>query len=164
MDLINPSIGLIFWTTLTFVILLFMLKKLAWVPIIGALRSREDAIQSALNSAEHAKKEMAKLTADNEKLLDEARLERDKILKEAKDAGTAMLDEAKSNAALTSVKMIEDAKAAINTEKHAALAEVKNQVALLSLEIAEKLIKKQLSDDKAQKEMVADFIKDINLN
>ena len=164
MDLINPSIGLIFWTTLTFVILLFLLKKLAWIPIMGALRSREDAIQSALNSAEDAKEEMSKLTADNEKLLDEARLERDKILKQAKDAGTAMLEEAKSNAATTTTKMIEDAKAAINTEKQAALTEVKNQVALLSLEIAEKLVKKQLSDDKAQKEMVADFLKEINLN
>ena len=164
MDLINPSIGLIFWTTLTFVILLFLLKKLAWTPIIGALRSREDAIHSALSSAEDAKNEMAKLKSDNEKLLDEAKLERDKILKQARDAGSTMLEEAKADAAKTSAKMIEDAKAAINTEKQAALTEVKNQVALLSLEIAEKLVKKQLSNDKAQKEMVTDFLKDINLN
>lgn len=164
MDLLNPSIGLIFWTTLTFVILLFLLKKLAWVPIIGALRSREDAIQSALNSAVDAKNEMAKLTSDNEKLLEEARLERDKIIKEARDAGRVMMEEAKADAATASVKMIEDAKAAINTEKMAALTEVKNQVAMLSLEIAEKLVRKQLSNDKAQKDMVADFVKDINLN
>jgi F-type H+-transporting ATPase subunit b len=164
MDLINPSIGLIFWTTLTFVILVFLLKKLAWVPIIGALRSREDEIKSALSSAEEAKKEMAKLTSDNEKLLEEARLERDNIIKDARDAGKAMIEEAKAGAATTSAKMIEEAKAAINTEKMAALTEVKNQVAVLSIEIAEKLVKKQLSNDKAQKDMVADFVKDINLN
>ena len=104
------------------------------------------------------------LTSDNEKLLEEARFERDNIIKQARDAGNVMMDEAKAGAATISAKMIEEAKAAINTEKMAALTEVKNQVAVLSMEIAEKLVKKQLSNDKAQKDMVADFVKDINLN
>lgn len=164
MELLTPGTGLLFWQVIVWIILIYFLAKFAWKPIVQSLRIREDSIKEALDSAEQAKEEMAKLTADNEKLLDQARLERDKILKEAKDAGTAMLEEAKSNAATTSTKMIEDAKVAINTEKQAALTEVKNQVALLSLEIAEKLVKKQLSDDKAQKEMIADFLKEINLN
>jgi len=164
MELLTPGTGLLIWQIIVWVILIFLLSKFAWKPIVQSLRIREDSIKDALESAVQAKEEMSKLKSDNEKLFAEARLERDKILKEAKDAGTTMLEEAKSNAATTTTKMIEDAKAAINTEKQAALTEVKNQVAMLSLEIAEKLIKKQLSDDKAQKEMVSDFLKDINLN
>lgn len=164
MELLTPGTGLLFWQAIVWIILIFFLSKFAWKPIVQSLRIREDGIKEALESAEEAKKEMAKLTSDNEKLLEEARVERDKIIKEARDAGSAMLEEAKAGAAKTSAKMIEDAKAAINTEKMAALTEVKNQVAILSLEIAEKLIRKQLSNDKAQKEMVADFVKDINLN
>jgi len=164
MELLTPGTGLLFWQAIVWIILIYFLAKFAWKPIVQSLRIREDGIKEALESAEEAKKEMAKLTSDNEKLLEEARVERDKIIKEARDAGIAMLEEAKAGAAQTSAKMIEDAKAAINTEKMAALTEVKNQVAILSLEIAEKLVKKQLSNDKAQKDMVADFVKDINLN
>ncbi len=164
MELLTPGTGLLVWQTIVWVILIFFLGKFAWGPIVQSLKIREDSIQEALDAAQDAKNEMAKLTSDNEKLLEEARLERDKIIKEARDAGSTMLEEAKAGAATMSAKMIEDAKSAINTEKMAALTEVKNQVAVLSLEIAEKLIKKQLSNDKAQKEMVADFVKDINLN
>lgn len=164
MDLINPSIGLIFWTTLTFVILLFLLKVLAWRPIIGALRSREDSINDALNAAERAKADMQKLQSKNEKLLEEARVERDNIIKEARAAANALKEEAKEEASKISSKMVEDARNAIHTEKQAALADVKNQVATLSLEIAEKLIKTQLKNDKAQKSLVEEFVKELNLN
>jgi len=158
------SPGLFFVQSFILLLLIFALRKLAWKPILDALRIREDGIKEALESAEEAKNEMAKLTSDNQKLLDEARLERDKIIKEARDAGAVLLEVAKTNASATSTKMVEDAKAAINTEKQAALTEVKNQVALLSLEIAQKLVKNQLNNDKAQKEMVTQFVKDINLN
>ena len=164
MELLTPGTGLLFWQAIVWIILIYFLAKFAWKPIVQSLRIREDSIKEALDSAEQAKEEMAKLTSENEKLLEEARLERDKIIKEARDAGNAMMEEAKAGAAATSVRMIEDAKATINTEKLAALTEVKNQVAMLSLEIAEKLVKRQLSSDKAQKEIVADFVKDINLN
>jgi len=164
MELLTPGTGLLFWQAIVWIVLIFFLSKFAWKPIVQSLRIREDSIQEALDSAEDAKKEMAKLTSDNEKLLEAARLERDNILKEARDAGNVMMEEAKAGAATASAKMIEEAKTAINTEKMAALTEVKNQVAVLSMEIAEKLVKKQLSNDKAQKDMVADFVKDINLN
>ena len=164
MELLTPGTGLLFWQAIVWIVLIFFLSKFAWKPIVQSLRIREDSIQEALDSAEEAKKEMAKLTSDNEKLLEEARFERDNIIKQARDAGNVMMDEAKAGAATISAKMIEEAKAAINTEKMAALTEVKNQVAVLSMEIAEKLVKKQLSNDKAQKDMVADFVKDINLN
>lgn len=164
MDLINPSIGLIFWTTFTFVILLFLLTKLAWKPIVGALKSREDSINDALKAAEIAKEDMKKLQSKNEKLLDQARIERDNIIKEARNASNALKEEAKEEASKISTKMVEDARLAINTEKQAALTDVKNLVANLSLEIAEKLIRTQLKDDKAQKALIEDFVKELNLN
>jgi len=164
MELLTPTTGLLFWQAIVWMILIVLLAKFAWKPIVQSLRIREDSIKEALESAVQAKEEMSKLKSDNERLLAEAKVERDNIIKQARDAGNMMMDEAKAGAATTSAKMIEDAKAAINTEKMAALTEVKNQVAVLSLEIAEKLVKKQLSNDKAQKDMVADFVKDINLN
>ena len=164
MDLINPSIGLIFWTTFTFVILLFLLTKLAWKPIIGALRSREDSINDALKAAEIAKEDMQKLQSKNEKLLEQARVERDNIIKEARNASNALKEEAKEEASKISAKMVDDARAAIRTEKQAALTEVKTLVASLSLDIAEKLVRTELKDQKAQKALIEDFVKDLNLN
>jgi len=164
MDLLTPGPGLIIWQLFVFVLLVFLLGKLAWKPILGSLKEREESIQQALDSAENAKKEMASLKEDNEKLLRETRDERDKILRDARDAGNRIHDQAQADAKKNADRLIEDAKAIIQTEKNAALRDVKEQVAMFSLAIAEKLIKKNLSDDKAQKELANTFIKDLKLN
>ncbi len=164
MDLLTPGTGLLFWQALIFLILLVLLAKFAWKPIMSSLKIREESIQDALDSAERAKEEMSKLQADNQKLLEEARLEKDKILKAARDIAASIKEEAHTDASAQTEKMINDAKMAINTEKQAALAEVRQQVSQLSLQIAEKLLRKNLSDDKAQKDLIEEFVKDINLN
>ena len=164
MELLTPGTGLIIWQLFIFLLLVLLLGKFAWKPIIGALKEREESIQQALDSAEKAKLEMSSLKADNEKLLKEAREERDKILRDAREAANRLNDEAQASAKKTADKIIEDAKAVINTEKQAALRDVKEQVAVFSLEIAERLIKKNLADDKSQKELVNTLIKDLKLN
>ncbi|MEY3405334.1 MAG: synthase subunit [Bacteroidota bacterium] len=164
MDLLTPGTGLLFWQSVVFIALFLFLAKFAWKPIIGALNEREESIRQALESAEKAKEEMAALQAGNEKLLREAREERDRIVRDARDAANRLIDQAQTEARKSADKLIEDAKAVINTEKQAALRDVKSQVALFSIEIAEKLIKKNLSSDKAQKDMVEEFIKEIKLN
>jgi len=164
MDLIIPSAGLIFWQLIGFLALLFILVKFAWKPMLASLAEREASIDGALKSAEQARNEMANLKAENEKLLQEARLERDVILKKAQEASVKMIEEAKTEASKQGAQLIESAKAVIETEKKAALTEVKNQVALLTLEVTEKLLRKKLSDDKAQVELVDQFIKDLKLN
>jgi F-type H+-transporting ATPase subunit b len=147
-----------------FVLLVILLGKLAWKPILSSLKEREESIQQALDSAEKAKVEMAALKSDNEKLLREAREERDKILRDAREAANRLHDQAQTDAKKNADKIIEDAKAIIQTEKNAALRDVKAQVAMFSLDIAEKLIKNNLKDDKAQKELANTFIKDLKLN
>ena len=164
MDLILPSSGLIFWQLFGFLALLFILVKFAWKPMLAAIEERETSINNALKAAETARNEMANLKAENEKLLAEARLERDTILKKAQDASVKMIEEAKTEAVKTGAQMIENAKAVIETEKKAALADVKTQVAALSLEVTEKLLRKNLSDDKSQKDLVDGFIKELKLN
>jgi F-type H+-transporting ATPase subunit b len=164
MDLLTPGTGLIIWQTIVFLLLVFLLAKFAWKPILGSLKEREESIQQALDAAEKAKVEMAALKSDNEKLLREAREERDKILREAREAANRLHDQAQTDAKKNADKIIEDAKAIIQTEKNAALRDVKAQVAMFSLEIAEKLIKNNLKDDKAQKELAETFIKDLKLN
>jgi F-type H+-transporting ATPase subunit b len=164
-QLINDfSPGLFFMQLLIFLVLLLLLSKFAWKPILNSLKAREGSIADALESAENAKEEMAKLQADNQKLLQEARLERDKLLKEATDIANKIKEEAKSDASKQADKIIADAKTSIEIEKNAALKEVTTKVAELSLEIAEKLIRKNLSDDKAQKALAEDFMKDLKLN
>lgn len=163
-DLLSPGLGLIVYQAIGFLILLFVLGKFAWKPILGALKERENTIESALLSAEQAKNEMQALQADNEKLLAEARIERDSILKEAIATANSIKEGAKEETSKITAKMIEEAKAAIEIEKKAALTDVKNQVAMLSLEITEKLLRKQLADQKAQKELIDGFVKDLNLN
>jgi F-type H+-transporting ATPase subunit b len=143
---------------------LFVLAKFAWKPILNGLNERESNIEQALLSAEKAKNEMAQLKADNEKLLAEARKERDSILRDATAAANKLKDEAREQASQESAKIVADAKASIETEKKAALAEVKQQVAQLSLEIAEKVLREKLSDDKAQKAYVSKLVKDLNEN
>lgn len=164
MDLLTPGIGLIFWQFIGFIALLVVLSKFAWPAITEALSAREESIDNALAAAERAKVEMASLKAENEKLLQEARLERDKILKEASDTAKRVIEEAKLEAKKQGDKMIEDAREAIQTEKRAALADVKNQVAMLSVQIAEKLLRKNLANEKEQKSLVEDFVEDLNLN
>lgn len=164
MDLITPGSGLIFWQLFGFLGLLFLLIKFAWKPMLAALEERETSIENALKSAEQARNEMANLKADNEKLLQEARLERDTILKKAQEASVKLIEDAKNEASKVAAQQIEQAKAVIETEKKAALTEVKNQVAILTLEVTEKLLRKTLSDEKSQKALVDEFVKDIKLN
>ena len=164
MQLLTPGVGLIIWQIIVFVLLLIVLGKLAWKPIINSLKERERSIQDALDTAEKARHEMSQLRADNEKLLNEARTERDRILREAREISNKMRDEAQHEAKKTADKIVDDARAAINIEKQAALKEVKVQVAMFSLEIAEKLMKKNLSGDKAQKDLVESYVKDLKVN
>ncbi|HRI78192.1 MAG TPA: F0F1 ATP synthase subunit B [Cyclobacteriaceae bacterium] len=164
MELLTPGSGLLFWQIVVFAALFFLLAKLAWKPILSSLKERETFIQAALDSAEKAKAEMASLKADNEVLLKQAREERDKILREAREAGNRIHDEAQAEAKKNADRLIQDAKSVINIEKQAALRDVRAQVAAFSLEIAEKLIKKNLSSDKEQKDLADGFIKDLKLN
>ena len=164
MELLTPGVGLIFWQVVVFLLLVFLLAKLAWKPILTSLKEREETIQNSLDSAEKAKNEMAALKADNEKLLKEAREERDKILREARDAANRIHDQAQTDAKKNADKIIEDAKMVIQTEKQAALRDVKEQVALFSLEVAEKLIKKNLESDKSQKELVDRYVNELKIN
>ena len=164
MDLITPGFGLIFWQTVVFLGLVLVLGKFAWKPMLNAVKERETSIKESLSSAEKAREEMSKLKSDNEKLLAEARLERDKILKEALATANSIKDEAKTDASKISGKMIEDARTVIISEKQAALAEMKQQIASLSLEITEKLLRKNLADQQDQRQLVDQFINDIKIN
>lgn len=164
MGLISPSTGLLFWQFFGFLGLFFILVKFAWKPILASLDERESSIEDALKAAESARNEMANLKSENEKLLAEARLERDNILKKANDASVLMIENAKAASIKAGAILIENAKAVIETEKKAALAEVKNQVAVLTLEVTEKLLRKTLSEDKAQKDLIDQFIKETHIN
>ena len=164
MDLLIPGEGLIVWQLIIFVLLFLLLSKLAWKPIINSLHDRERSIQDALDTAEKARHEMSQLKSDNEKLLQETREERERILREAREVSIKMREEAQHEAKKVSDKIVEDARAAINIEKQAALKEVKVQVAMFSLEIAEKLMKKNLSTDKAQKDLVETYVKELKVN
>ncbi|GAB4249909.1 MAG: F0F1 ATP synthase subunit B [Vicingaceae bacterium] len=164
LNLLTPAIGLTFWTGLIFLILLFLLSKYAWKPILKAVNEREESIEKSLQAAEKAKEEMAALKADNEKLLNQAREERDLILKEAREAKNKIIEEAKVKANEEGAKIIEAAKQEINNQKMAAFTELKNQVATLSIEIAEKILKEELSSEDKQKAMVENIVKNISLN
>ncbi len=161
MDLVTPSIGLVFWTTLVFVIVLLILRKAAWKPILNAVQEREASIDNALKSAENARKEMERLTADNERILAEARLERDRILKEARELKDNIVNEAKQKASEEGEKMIAAAQAAIHNQKMAAITELKNQVASLSIDIAERVLRKELEDKKKQDALVNELLKEV---
>lgn len=163
MNLTSPE-SLIFWTSLIFIVFFLLMRKLAWKPILGAVKSREDSINSALLAAENAKKDMQNLKADNEKLLAEARAERDMMMKEAREIKEKMINDAKSEAQAQGEKMIEQAKATIASEKNAAIADLKNQVGALSLEIAEKVLKGELANREAQTSLVEKMLGDAKLN
>ncbi|MFZ7115122.1 MAG: F0F1 ATP synthase subunit B [Bacteroidota bacterium] len=164
MELIKPQFGLIFWMALSFLILMFILGKFAFPIIMKSLKEREDSITNALSAAEKAKKEMAALQADNEKLLVQARAERDLMLKEARDTKDAIVAEAKNKAQAEANKILATTRETINNEKNAAITELKNQVAAMSIEIAEKILRQELSNDEKQKTLMDNLMKDISLN
>ena len=163
--LINDfSFGLFIWQVVIFVGLIFLLKKFAWKPILDAVNEREEGIKNALESAENARKEMQNLQADNQRILQEARAERDSMLKDAREMKEKMVADAKSEAQAQGQKMIEQAKAAIESEKNAAMADLKSQVATLSLSIAEKILKDELSNKESQTKLVDQLLGDVKLN
>lgn len=164
MELVTPAIGLIVWTTLTFLILLFLLGKFAWKPILKAVKDRESSISDALKSADKAREEMEELKSDNERILREARAERDGILKDAREISEKMVNEAKEKASAEGAKMVEQAREQIENQKMAAITELKNQVAKMSIDIAEKVIRKELSDKANQEALVGEQLQDFKLN
>ncbi len=158
------SIGLFFWQTLLFVLLLLLLKKYAWKPMLTAVNDREEGIKNALDSAEKAKREMQNLQADNQKLLKEARAEREAMLKEAREIKNKMIEEAKDQAKEEASKLVAQAQASIQSEKKAAIAELKTQVANLSIEIAEKVVREELSNKDKQIKLVESMLGEATLN
>lgn len=164
MELVKPDFGLIFWMTVSFLIVVFILKKFAWKPILTALKERESSIEEALNAAKRAKEEVANMKAENERVLREARNERDILLKEARETKDAIINEARVRAQTEGDRLIMIARESIQNEKMAAISELKNQVAQLSIEIAEKVIRQELSGDEKQKALVNQLLKDVKLN
>ena len=164
MELVTPEIGLIFWTTVVFSLLLIVLKKYAWKPILSAVDERNKSIEDALRAADKAKEEMLSLSADNERILMEAKKERDTILKEGREIKESIIAEAKGKAKVDAEKILTTAKEQIINEKMKAITELKNQVANLSIEIAEKILKSELQDLNKQKELVTKAITDKDLN
>ena len=164
MQLVTPGIGLVFWMTLSFGILFLILKKFAWKPILEMLAEREKSIESALNAAEKAKEELRELNTINEKLLKEAKVERDNMLKEARELKEQIIKEAKDKAKAEADKLIASANETIRSEKSAAINELKQTVANLSIEIAEKILRSELTSEEKQKALTSDLINDIKLN
>lgn len=164
MDLITPEFGLVFWTLITFLVLLFILRKFAWKPILGAVSEREEGIKEALASAEKARQEMENLQADNERILKEARAEREAMLKEARELKNKMIDDAKAEAQQEASKLVAQAQAAIEAEKKAAVADLKSQVAEISISIAETVLKDELSNKTKQEKLVESILEDTSLN
>ena len=158
------SLGLFFWQTLLFIILVLFLKKYAWKPILSAVEQREDGIKDALASAEKAKLEMESLNADNERILVEAKAERDKLLKEARDTKQEIINDAKEKAGSEAEQIISSAKKQIANEKTKAIIELKNKVAVLSIDIAEKVLKRELNNKKNQEEFISEELKKTDLN
>lgn len=162
--LVSPDPGLFIWSTVIFLILFFLLSKFAWKPIVKALDERERFIEESLAKAAMAKAEMEKLISENEDLLKEARLKRDIILKEARDIKDQIVNDAKEQAKAEGAKLIEKAKLEITNQKLAAMAEIKTQVSSLSIEIAEKVLRKQFEDQAKQEALVNDLLKEVKLN
>jgi len=164
MDLVSPGIGLIFWSTLFFLLLLFVLGKFAWPSILTAIRARNESIKQALKAADRAKEEMKKLQADNEKIIAEAREERNAMLREAKEIKEKLIAEAREQATDEAKKIVKSARESIKSEKNAAINEMKEQMARLSVDIAEKILRKELEDTKKQKKLVEKLISEADLN
>lgn len=164
MDLVTPGFGLIFWTSVVFIILLVLLKRMAWTPILNNVDARNKSIEDALEAAKNARDEMSNLKADNDRILKEARAERDEMLKEARELKANIISEAKNAAKDEADKMIASAKVVIENEKAGAISELKNTVGALSVDIAEKVLRAELKDVDKQNALIADMLKDIKLN
>lgn len=158
------SLGLFFWQSVLFIILIVILKKYAWGPILNSVEEREEGIRTAIDEAKAAKAEMAALKASNEDLLKEARIEREAMLKEARDIKEKIVNDASSEAKVEAEKIISNAKEGIEAEKQKAMTEIKNQVAELSIEVASLILKDNLSSDESQKALAEKYVKDLNLN
>jgi F-type H+-transporting ATPase subunit b len=164
MELLNPSFGLVVWTTFSFLILLVLLRRFAWKPILGTIKKREESINNALNSAKEAELKLTALKSENEALLAEARKERDAILKEAREAKERIINEAKGIAQEEAARLTASARENINNEKMKAVTELRNQVAILSVEIAEKILKEKMGDSAKQTEVMENIMKEVTLN
>lgn len=162
--LLTPAFGTVFWASLAFLTVLFILRKVAWGPILKALNDREESITNSLREAENAREEMAALNSDNERLLQEARAKRDAMLKESKEIAERLVSDAKANAREAAAKEVESARSAIETERKAAIAELKAEVAKLSVDIAERLLKEELADAGKQKNLVDKLISESTLS
>lgn len=163
-DLLTPDLGLFLWNLLAFVILYVVLRKTAWKPILKSLKEREQGISDSLASAEKVRAEMAQLKSENEALLAKAREERAQLLKEARETKDKIINEAKEQAKVEAGKIITDARAAIETQKMAALTEVKNQVGTLVIEVAEKVLRRELKDKAAQESYITELSNEVKLN
>jgi F-type H+-transporting ATPase subunit b len=164
MDLLIPEFGLVIFQTIAFLLLMFVLGKFAWKPVLAAIKERENSIDDALNKAELAKQALTEMAAQNEDLMKQARAERDELLKEAKMLKDNIVNEAKSQAQAEGAKLIEKARIEIENQKKAAVAELKGQVSALSLDIAERVLRSQLDDKAKQQDLVASLLKDVELN
>lgn len=164
MELVNPGIGVIFWMALSFGLLLLILGKFVWPPVMRSLNERENRIDEALLAADRTREEMEKMVFTNEKLMLEAKGERDKLIGEARAVKDSLIEEARLKATEEADRIIENARERIQFEKMSALTELKNQIANLSIDIAEKIIAKELSDPSKQEQMAKDSLKDFNLN
>ncbi len=164
MQLVTPGIGLMFWMIVSFGLVLFVLGKYAWKPIMKGIHQREDTIEKALEAANDAKKEMLQLKAGNEQLLRDAKDERDALMRDARKVKEAILDEAREKANEEAARIMENARENIQFEKMAAINELKNQIATISIEIAEKVIGKELENKKAQQELTAKLLKEVKIN
>lgn len=164
MDLLIPSFGLIFWTMLAFLIVVFVLKKYAWKPILQSLNDREKTIGDSLATAERIKAEMAQMKSENEALLVKAREERSQMLKEARDMKEKIINEARDQAKIEGGKIITDAQAAIEQQKMAAITEVKNQIGKLVIEVSEKILRRQLENKPEQEKYIRQLASEVKLN
>jgi F-type H+-transporting ATPase subunit b len=164
MELVTPNIGLVFWTTVAFLLLLFVLTKFAWKPILNAVKEREQQIEAALQQAEQVRAEMARLTRDNEQMLAQAKEERAQIIREAKLLGEKIIEEAREKARLEADKYLTEARQEIHNQKMVAITEVKNLVGLMAIELAEKILRKQLEGKDAQQKFAAELLSDVKLN
>ena len=164
MDLLTPELGLFFWSLLAFLIVFFILKKFAWKPILKSLTEREEGIAESISAADRVRKEMGAMQAENEKMMQTAREERAVMLKEAKDMADGIVNKAKNDTKAIADKMIADAQQQINQQKMAAMTEVKNQIGTLAVEVAEKVLRQQLSNNEAQNSFANQLAQEINLN
>jgi F-type H+-transporting ATPase subunit b len=164
MQLITPGLGLVFWMLVSFGIVLFILGKFAWKPILKALGDRESNIAKALKSADKAREEMAQLKADNEKIMAKAREDRDNLLKEAREIKDKIIVEARDDAAIEGEKLLKSARIQIEGEKLTALKEIKEKVAALSIEIAEKILRENLAGQKDQEALINKYLDEIKLS